>query len=196
MFLHPPPPTPAAERLYESDRAASGYVMNLTRAWAWRPDVTEAFAALRRMVSASSNLSTREVAVIVCATAASLGDAYCSLAWGSRLAKETDAATAASVLADRRCDSLSPRERALAGWARELVHNPNGTTANDVADLRAAGLSDGDIFDATVLAALRLAFSTVNDALGMAPDAQIARAAPALVRQAVRFGRPSAADAA
>lgn len=194
MFLHPPPATPAAERLYDSDRAATGYVMNLTRAWAWRPDVTEAFAALRRAVTTPSTLTSREVAVIVCATAASLGDAYCALAWGNRLAKEADAATAAAVLADQSSDSLSARERALVGWARMLVRNPNGTTANDVAGLRAAGLSDGEIFDATVLAALRLAFSTVNDALGVAPDAQIACAAPEPVRQAVRFGRPSAAE--
>jgi uncharacterized peroxidase-related enzyme len=191
MFLHPPPPTQAAERLYENDRGATGYVMNLTRAWAWRPDVTEAFAELRRAVTTPSSLTPREVAVIVCATAATLGDAYCALAWGTRLAKEADAAMAAAVLADQISDSLSARERALAGWARRLVRNPNSTTANDVAGLRAAGLSDGDIFDATVLAALRLAFSTVNDALGVAPDAQIARAAPALVREAVRFGRPS-----
>lgn len=121
MFLRPPPASTAAERLYESDRPASGYVMNLTRAWAWRPDLAGAIAALRGTVTAPSNPSSREVAVVVCVTAASLGDACCSLAWGSRLAREADAAIAAAVLADRHSDSLSAREHALAPWTRALV---------------------------------------------------------------------------
>lgn len=192
MFLHQPPRTEATERLYQSDVAASGYVMNLSRAWAWRPDICEAFFALRRELTSQSSFTPREVAVIVCATAASLGDAYCALAWGSRLATEADPATAAAILTSESSGSLSAREHALASWARMLVKNPNETTASDVAGLRAAGLSERDIFDATALAAFRLAFSTINDALGVAPDVQIARGAPAPVRQAVRFGRPCA----
>ena len=39
--------------------------------------------------------------------------------------------------------------------------------------------------------ALRLAFSTVNDALGAAPDRELTERAPAPVRAAVTFGRPS-----
>lgn len=196
MFLHQPPSTAATERLYQSDRDATGYVMNLSRAWAWRPDIAEAFSALRRALTSQASLTTRETAVIVCATAASLGDAYCALAWGSRLAAEADSATTAAVLRSESCDGLSARERALACWARMLVKDPNATSASDVAELRAAGLSDRDIFDATALTAFRLAFSTINDALGVAPDVQIARAAPAHVRQAVHFGRPCADEAA
>ena len=42
--------------------------------------------------------------------------------------------------------------------------------------------------------AFRLAFSTVNDALGAVPDKQLADAAPEPVRAAVSYGRaPSAA---
>lgn len=37
--------------------------------------------------------------------------------------------------------------------------------------------------------ALRLAFSTVNDALGAHPDAELADEAPAAVRDAVTWGR-------
>jgi uncharacterized peroxidase-related enzyme len=196
MFLNQPPDTAATERLYQRDRDAGGYVMNLSRAWAWRPDISEAFSALRRALTSESSLTSRETAVIVCATVASLGDAYCALAWGSRLAAEVGPATAAAVLTSASSDSLSARERALASWARMLVKNPNATTASDVAELRAADLSDRDIFDATALAAFRLAFSTVNDALGVAPDTQIACAAPAPVRRAVRFGRPCADETA
>jgi hypothetical protein len=40
--------------------------------------------------------------------------------------------------------------------------------------------------------ALRLAFSTINDALGAQPDGALARALPPEVRQAVTYGRPVA----
>jgi alkylhydroperoxidase family enzyme len=82
------------------------------------------------------------------------------------------------------------RERALLRWARQLVRDPNGTTADDVESMRKAGLVESEIFEATVFIAFRLAFSTVNDALGAQPDSQLADAAPAEVWRAVTYGRP------
>jgi hypothetical protein len=69
------------------------------------------------------------------------------------------------------------------------VREPNAITAEDVDRLRAVGLTDQEIFDVTVFVAFRLAFSTVNDALGARPDWQLAAAAPATVRDAVDYGR-------
>jgi len=40
----------------------------------------------------------------------------------------------------------------------------------------------------------RMAFSTVNDALGAQPDAQLAAAAPVPVLAAVSYGRPPATN--
>ena len=57
---------------------------------------------------------------------------------------------------------------------------------------QAQELDDGQIFAVTAFVALRLAFSTVNDALGAQPDALLAQALPAEVREAVSFGRPVA----
>ena len=63
--------------------------------------------------------------------------------------------------------------------AEELAENGAARVAScDVDELRAAGLSDQEIFEATVFCALRLAFSTVNNALGVRPDWQVAAAAP------------------
>jgi alkylhydroperoxidase family enzyme len=127
--------------------------------------------------------------VIVCASVATLGDSYCSLAWGKRLADAADAETAAAVLRASGEGKLDAREKALADWARKVVRSPNATTAEDVVRLRAAGLGEREIFEATALVAFRVAFSTVNDALGARPDRQLAEAAPAAVREAVSFGR-------
>jgi hypothetical protein len=56
--------------------------------------------------------------------------------------------------------------------------------------LRSAGLDDRTIFEATAFIAFRLAFSTVNDALGANPDWQLVGTAPPEVRSAVTYGRP------
>jgi hypothetical protein len=52
--------------------------------------------------------------------------------------------------------------------------------------------SDQEIFEATAFVAFRLAFSAINDALGAAPDKQLADAAPVEVRAAVDYGRAPA----
>jgi alkylhydroperoxidase family enzyme len=70
-----------------------------------------------------------------------------------------------------------------------VAGDPNGTTAADVEALRAAGFDDAQVLAITVFVAQRLAFSTVNDALGAQPDDQLVAAAPEPVRAAVTFGR-------
>lgn len=192
MFLQTPPDSEGASRLYQKDIDSRGHVMNLNRAWAWRPDVTEAFLGLRTLLTSGSSLTQRELAVLVCSTASALGDSYCSLAWGKSLAAASDGPTAGAVLRDPDEADLAPRERALAHWARQVVSDPNGTRAQDVESLRAAGLSDKEIFEATVFVSFRLAFSSVNDALGVHPDWQVAQAAPQEVRDAVTYGRACA----
>jgi uncharacterized peroxidase-related enzyme len=189
MFLEEPPNSEARSALYQRDAADDGYVANFTRLWAWRPDVFDAFSRLRNLLTEQAALSLRERAILVCATAANLGDSYCALAWGTRLASETDPNTAAQVAQRKEPAELTARERVLATWAGQVVLKPNAITAEDVAGLRAAGLTDQEIFDVTVFVAFRVAFSTVNDALGARPDWQLAAAAPAALRDAVRYGR-------
>jgi alkylhydroperoxidase family enzyme len=89
--------------------------------------------------------------------------------------------------------ALGPRYAALAAWARRLVTDPNGTGAGDVQRLRDVGFDDRQVAALALYAALRLAFSTVNDALGARPDRPLRDAAPAAVRAAVDYGRPIAA---
>ena len=191
MFLDDPPAGDDVVAAYASDRESDGYVGNATRLWCWRPDLLFAFTDLRAALGSACSLTSREQAVIVTATAAEMGDSYCSLAWGSRLAALAGDETAAGVIVGGHPTELSEREAALADWARIVVRDPTVTTEDQVARLRAAGLDDREIFEATVLVAFRLAFSTVNDALGAKPDRQLADEAPAPVRDAVSFGRPA-----
>ena len=50
-------------------------------------------------------------------------------------------------------------------------------------------MSDREILEATLFVAFRQAFSTVNDALGVNPDRELAGQVPAEVRAAVGYGR-------
>jgi uncharacterized peroxidase-related enzyme len=189
MFLGEPPQSTERDVAFDEDRQADGYVNNVTRLWCWRLDLANAFVALRSDLMRSSALTDRDWAVLVTSTASELKDSYCSLAWGVRLAKLTDEATAARMLANESAADLSEREAALGEWARRVVRDPNATTQADIDRLRELGLEDREIFEATAFIAFRLAFSTINDALGALPDKQLADGAPGLVRDAVDYGR-------
>jgi hypothetical protein len=71
-----------------------------------------------------------------------------------------------------------------------VVTSAGSTTEADVTTLRDAGWSDEEIFRATTFVAVRMAFSTVNSALGARPDAELRSLAPPEVGELVTWGRP------
>lgn len=184
-------PSAEVEALYASDVAQVGHVMNLSRVWSHQPTVLDDLFGLLTRCVRTAGLSLRQRGVLVTACASTLRDSYCSLAWGARLAREATPELAAAVLRGEEA-GLDAVEVALARWARRVTSDPNATTPADVAELRAAGFDDGQIVAITTFVALRIAFSTVNDALGAHPDHQLRGAVPAVVREAVTFGRPIA----
>lgn len=190
MFLSDAPEDPAVRALYDEALTDDGYVMNLLRVWAWRPEVHTAFTAARAALAGGTTLSKREIAVVNAATASFRRDSYCAIAWGTRLAELADPETAGALVRGEEAPRLSGREIALSRWAQLVIGNPTAVAREDVETLSAAGLSEREIFDATVLAAFRLAFTTVNGALGACPDRQLADQAPVEVRESVTFGRP------
>lgn len=190
-FIAEGPPSRDAEQIFEEYAASDGYVANYARVWCRRPEILTAFAELRAKLTGESSLTQREIAVLTVGTAAALGDSYCSLAWGGTLATLTDEGTAAAVVRGDDVE-LTQREQALLAWTRAVVADPNATRESDVDLLRSAGLDDREIFEATVWIGFRLAFSTINDALGVHPDRELAESVPAAVREAVAFGRPPA----
>jgi alkylhydroperoxidase family enzyme len=193
-FLRPAARSAEADELFADDRQQAGYVMNISHAWAHQPAAQQALVDQLRQAASAAGLTFRQRAILVAASAAGLGDPHCSLAWGRRLAGEAGDGVAAAVLRGDD-DVLEPGDRALARWARQLARDPNGTTPSDVEALRQAGLDDARIVAMTLFVALRIAFSTVNDALGARPDRQLVESAPEAVRRAVSYGRPPAAGA-
>lgn len=190
-FLAAAEERPEVRRMYDDDVAESGYVMNLTRVWAHQPDLLDHLSRLLLAATAEAGLSFEDRGVLVSATASSIGDSYCSLAWGSRLAGAATPEVAATVLRGSET-GLDDRQRALARWARAVATGPATTTDGDVDELRKAGFTDSQVVAVTAYVAGRIAFSTVNAALGARPDPELRDAAPPQVREAVDYGRPVA----
>ncbi|WP_292869747.1 hypothetical protein [Microbacterium sp.] len=187
-FLVDPEVTPDVQAMYDEDLADDGFVWNLSRLWAHQPGTQKRLYDLMLDAFAPSRLSVRQRAILVVATAATLRDSYCSFAWGGRLARYADAATAASVLTGSDA-GLTAQEAAMAAWARRITTDPNATTPADVDRLREVGLDDDQVFAITVFVGLRIAMATVDGALGARPDADLVAALPAEVRAVVGYGR-------
>ena len=187
-FLTTTPVSIAAERFRQEDLDELGYVMNASRLWGRMPATLDGLFDLVGQCVKRGRLDMRTRGILVTATASTLGDSYCSLAWGGKLAKAADAELAARVLVGDDT-ALTPPEQALATWARAVTRDPNSTTAADVQALRDAGFDDDQIMAVTVFVALRAAYSTINDALGAAPDSELVASLPALITSAVTWGR-------
>jgi alkylhydroperoxidase family enzyme len=188
-WLAPAEDTAEIRRLYADDLAQNGFVMNLSRVWAHRPGLHDRLFALLQEAFDAAGLTDRQKGVLIAACAAAREDSYCSLAWGTRLAGAAGGEVAAAVLRGEH-DALGEGDRVLARWAHRVASDPNGTGPHDVQELRDAGFDDARILAITVYVAGRLAFSSVNGALGAAPDAEYRALAPAPVRSAVDYGRP------
>ena len=156
-FLQEPPVSPRVQALYDEDLADGGYIWNLSRLWAHQPETLKRLFELMSQAFTPSGLTFRQRGILVTAAASALGDSYCSLAWGGKLGKASDAAVAAGVLNGSDA-GLTDQEKAMAAWARKVATDPNATAPADIQALRDAGLDDGQIFAITSFVALRLAF--------------------------------------
>ena len=100
-FLEEAEATPEVQALYDEDLAEGGYVWNVSRLWAHQPDTMRALFNLMAQALKPSELDLRQRGILVTAAASTLGDSYCSLAWGGKLSGATNAALAAGVLDGR-----------------------------------------------------------------------------------------------
>jgi SAM-dependent methyltransferase len=191
-FLREAPITSESDALYSEDVDDLGFVMNVTRLWSWQPTTVQEFFDLMGRAT-KGRLTFRERGLIVLATASSIDDSYCSTAWAHKLTPTVGADVAAAVL--RGDDSaLTPIEQAMTSWIRRVMRNATATTTNDIDDLRRAGIDDDKIFALTFYAAMRMAFSTLNNALGAHPDSQFRASVAPQVIAAIDYGRPMASQ--
>ena len=176
----------AAEEL-EADRERFGYVPNMGRLLALRPEVYAAWKKLNGAVKESMDARRYELATL--AAARRLRSTYCLLAHGKVLVDSfLEADELVRIVADHRRAGLSEVEVAVMDLAEKVAVDATSVTQEDVDRLRRLGLPDEEIFDVVAAAALRCFFSKVLDGLGVQADAVHRELDPGLV-DALTVGR-------
>ena len=179
-----------AADLFEADTALRGYLPNYTRAFAHRPDVYRAWRGLIGAIA--GNMDTRRYELATFAAARRLRSSYCALAHGKVLADAFLSEAEVEALARARpVESLDDVDRAVLDLADAVAHDATAVTREDVDRLRGLGLSDAEILDVVLAAAVRCFYSKTLDALGVEPDAAY-HDLPAPLREALTVGRPIA----
>ena len=195
-FIDTSPPDAAegaVADMYETDRAAWGYLPNFTRAYSHRPGVYAAWRGLNGSIKA--NMDERRYEIATLAAARRLRSSYCSLAHGKMLTRLVPAATVRDIALGRPSEELDDVDRAVIEVADKVAADATTVTQADIERLRGLGLSDADVLDVVLAAAARCFFSKVLDAVGCDPDAAFSELEPEL-RDALTVGRPiAAADA-
>ena len=172
------------------DDTEVGPQRNMRSVFAHRPAV---YAAWQQLLGAiTAHMDERLYELVTLAAAGSLRSSYCSLAHGTvLLERHVSEAELLTLALDPDSAPLTPVESAAMRLARKVVENATSISAEDVAELRELGLSDGEIFDISAAAAARCFLSKTLDALGVQPDAEYAALSPEL-REALVTGRPIA----
>jgi uncharacterized peroxidase-related enzyme len=181
------------EELYAADVAAQGFVSNYTRLFAGRPTVYIAWEQLKEAIKA--NMDPRRYELVTLVAARRLRSSYCALAHGRVLADQFyDSATVRRIAVDHHRAGLDARDVAIMDFADRVVADASSVTADDVAGLRAHGLSDAEIMDVALAAGVRCFFSKTIDAMGVRPDPAYRTLLEPELHQALTVGRPIEPD--
>jgi uncharacterized peroxidase-related enzyme len=176
-----------ARELLEKDLAVTGYVQNFMRVLALRPDVFAAWKGLRDAIQKPMDFRRYELSTVAAAT--QLHSSYCSLAHGKILSDRFVAADAVCTLAAGGVpEGLDEADLAVVELARKVAGDASSVTQADIDRCHDAGLTDGEILEVVLSAAIRAFFTKVLDATGVQPDSIFRELEPEL-REALTFER-------
>ena len=161
---------------------------NSERAFEGRPEVYAAWQQLNGAIKEGMDLRRYELATL--AAARRLRSSYCALAHGTVLI-ERFGEPVREIAVDRRAAGLDEVDVAVMDLAERVVDDATAIDDADLQRLRDLGLSDTDIMDVVLAAAVRCFFSKTLDALGVQPDAHFNELEPEL-RDVLVVGRPIA----
>ena len=140
--------------IYETNRAKIGFVPNVFRAYARRPEHFRAFMGYHDvLMRGDGGLSRAEREAIVVAVSSENRCQYCMTAHGAALRiLGKDPILAEQIANNWRTAELSPRLRAILAFASRVNEPGFAATDEEIDALRAAGLSDDDVWDVAAIA--------------------------------------------
>jgi uncharacterized peroxidase-related enzyme len=160
--------------VYEQNRAKVGFVPNVFRAYAKRPEHFRAFMHYHDvLMRGPSGLSRAEREAIVVAVSAENECLYCVTSHGAALRiLSKDPVLADQIATNWRSADLTPRWRAMLTFASRV--NERGFVARDdeLQALRDAGFSDDDLWDVAAIAAFFGFSNRMAGFMDMRPNAE------------------------
>ncbi|HET9770470.1 MAG TPA: peroxidase-related enzyme [Acidimicrobiia bacterium] len=159
-------------KLFAKASQVIGFVPNVFRTYAWRPERFRAwFAHFKTVMEGTPGLSAREREMISVVVSMANGCLYCLVAHGAALREQSDDKVEADrITFDYRRADLTTRERAILDYAVKVTTNPGDCEESDIEALRAEGLSDEDIWDVIEVAAMYNFTNRLAMASGMMPN--------------------------
>jgi len=164
-------PADIRERI-DSVAEKTGFVPNVFRALAHRPDEWRAFFAYHdALMEKEGGLSPADRQLIVVATSAANDCLYCVIAHGAvARIRARDPLIADQVAVDWRKADLTSRQRAMLGFAEKLAVRPAEVTEKDLDDLRKHGFDDEDIWDIGAITAFYALSNRMAHLTAMRPN--------------------------
>ena len=140
--------------IYEKNREKLGFVPNVFRAYARRPEHFRAFMSYHDvLMKGEGNLSRAEREAIVVVVSAENRCLYCSVAHGAALRiLSKDPVLAEQLATNWLTADLAPRMRAMLAFASRVNEAGYTPTEHEIDELHLAGFSNDDIWDIAAIA--------------------------------------------
>lgn len=141
--------------IYEKNREKIGFVPNVFRAYARRPEHFRAFMAYHDvLMKGPGNLTRAEREAIVVTVSSENRCQYCMVAHGAALRITGKNAISAEQIANNwRTAAISPRLRTMLAFASRVNEPGFAASEHEIDELHLAGFSDDDIWDIAAIAA-------------------------------------------
>jgi uncharacterized peroxidase-related enzyme len=150
----------------------TGFVPNVFLALARRPEEFRAFFAFHAaLMDSDVGLSKAERELIVVATSARNHCLYCVVAHGAILRiRSKDPLIADQVAVNPAKADLTDRQRAIVDFAIRVAEDSASITEDDLADMRAKGFDDDQIWDIGAITALFALSNRYANFAGIRPN--------------------------
>ena len=153
----------------------AGFVPNVFLKLARRPDEFRAFVAYHDalMLKEGGHLTKGEREMIVVATSGANDCLYCVVAHGAILrVYEKNPLIADQLAVNWRKADLTPRQRAMIGFAMKVALESRAVEDHDFRELHAHGFDDEDAWDIASIAAFFAMSNRLANTVGMMPNAE------------------------
>jgi uncharacterized peroxidase-related enzyme len=159
-------------KLFAKANEVIGFVPNVFRAYAWRPERFRAwFGHFKNVMEGTDGLSAREREMISVTVSQVNQCLYCLVAHGAALREQSDDKIEADrITFDHRRADLGPKERAMLDFAVKLTKDPGACQESDIESLKAHGFSDEDVWDIIEVASMYNFTNRLAMATGMLPN--------------------------